>query len=74
MLTPKQVKTRKAQHEADVLAHIAGHRDKGETAAVEAHMESPEHRAIIEAAESTAKPTARPKAKRKAKRSKKKGG
>ena len=37
-------------YENNVLAHIAAHRDKGETAAVEGHMKAPVHRAIVEAA------------------------
>lgn len=38
------------QYEANVLAHIEMHKSKGETVALEAHMESPVHRAIVEAA------------------------
>ncbi len=50
-MTDQRKQARKMQHEANVLAHIAAHEAKGETAAVAAHMEAPAHRAIVEAAE-----------------------
>ena len=37
-------------YETNVLNHIAAHRDKGETVAVEAHMAAPAHKAIVDAA------------------------
>lgn len=49
-MTEAQDKARKTQHEADVLAHIAAHKAKGETAAVAKHMKAPAHKAIVEAA------------------------
>ena len=38
------------QSAATVLAHIAAHKVRGETAAYEAHMKIPGHKAIVEAA------------------------
>ena len=49
-MTEAQDKLRETQYNADVVAHIAAHKAKGETEAVEAHMESPKHKAIVEAA------------------------
>lgn len=45
------MQNRKAVHGASVLAHIEKHRAKGETEAVAAHMKSPLHRSIVDAAE-----------------------
>lgn len=42
------------QYEANVLAHIEMHKTNGETKAVEGHMASPAHKAIVEAADSVA--------------------
>lgn len=53
-MTKEQDNKREADYSRDVLAHIAAHEAKGETDAVEAHMESPRHKAIVEAAAATA--------------------
>ncbi len=37
-------------HKVNVLAHIAAHREAGQTAAVKAHMAAPAHKAIVDAA------------------------
>ncbi len=41
------------QYEVNVRAHVAAHKAKGETQAFDAHMKSPEHRAIVDAAADT---------------------
>ncbi len=38
------------EYERNVLAHVQAHEAKGEKAAVKAHMASPKHKAVVDAA------------------------
>lgn len=49
-MTEQRTEARKAEHDADVLAHIAAHEAKGDTEAVKKHMAAPAHKAIVEQA------------------------
>ena len=53
-MAEKKTEMRKVQYSADVLAHIAAHKAKGDTKAVAAHMANPGHKAIVEAAKAAA--------------------
>ena len=48
------------EYDRNVLAHIQAHEAKGETAAVKAHLASPKHKAIVDAAEAVVAPPAKP--------------
>ena len=47
------------EYERNVLAHVQAHEAKGETAAVKAHMASPKHKAVVDAAEAVVAPPAK---------------